>query len=338
MTPNEERRAILRGMRVAEKVHRDLGSRSAEGNGRVDVFRTIVRSGAALMFQPLDPLLGAFAKENGVAGILITTRRPLGMQRFTAAHELGHLVLGHDPQADDDKILRRAPVVGGAKFVPREEREADAFASAFLLPKWLIATEMHRQGWTKFDLTNAAVVYQASLRFGASYSATVFALERENLITRTTRLRLLEVKPRQLKTALVPDFAPESWQRVDVWQLTERDEGTIVEASRDDLFLLRLRENGGSGYLWNFDELEAAGFVILRDGREPITPGAIGAPVVRRVLGQPRGIAAGTYRLLECRPWDPDDHPRTLTLHCSTATSYEKGLWQPERERLLQAS
>ncbi len=110
MVGRSERESILRGIRGAKRLQRDLrldiGASRAQ---RVDVFGCIARMGAMLMFQPLEPLLGAFIREDGAAGIILSTRRPLGMQRFTAAHELGHLFLGHDPHADDEGILRRAP-------------------------------------------------------------------------------------------------------------------------------------------------------------------------------------------------------------------------------------
>jgi predicted secreted protein len=342
MTPREERAAILRGMREALRLQRDLGLNEGDNRSRrIDVFGCIDRCGATLMFQPLDPLLGAFVREGTTAGILLSTRRPLGQQRFTAAHELGHLRLGHDPHADDEGILRRGPIAGGNGFpeITGEEREADAFAPYFLLPTWLIKEQMELHGWAKSDFAVPSIVYQASLRFGTSYSGTVYGLEREKVINRRLRHRLLEVQPRELKRALLPDYPLMTTQGVDVWHLTERDEGAVIEAGRDDLFLLWLREDSGAGYVWTFDELKEAGFAILKDGREPVSEGGrIGAPTIRRVLARSDRPLSGTYRLHECRPWAPKDEPRALTLHCSTATSDQSGLFRPQLEELLAAS
>lgn len=343
MTPREERAATLKGMRAALMLQRRFGWHEGERRTqRIDVFGAISDCGATLMFQPLDPLLGAFIRERTVAGILVTTRRPLGQQRFTAAHELGHLVLDHDPHADDEGILRRGPLPGGGGpgNITREEREADAFASYFLLPNWLITEQMARQGWEPRMLTEPTVVYQAALRFGVSYSGTVYGLEREKLISRGFRQQLLRVKPKDLKRALLPDYPLDSTQRVDVWHLTERDEGAVIEAGRDDLFLLRLREDSGAGYVWTFDELEEAGFAILKDGRETAGEGRLGGRTVRRIVGRldRERLLAGTFRLHECRQWDPQDEPRALTLHYSMASSDRAGLFQPQREALLAAS
>jgi Zn-dependent peptidase ImmA (M78 family) len=151
-------------MRAAMRLHRDLATPDRIGNSlRVDVFDAISRSGAMLMFQPLDKLLGAYMQEDGESGIIITTQRPVGVQRFTAGHELGHLVMGHRPHADDENILRRVPLgVGRYNRVPLQEREADAFASHFLLPRFLIANHHRANGLSRRDYENPQCAYQAS--------------------------------------------------------------------------------------------------------------------------------------------------------------------------------
>ncbi|MFX4221539.1 MAG: ImmA/IrrE family metallo-endopeptidase [Thalassobaculum sp.] len=326
-------------MRAALGLLRDFGLDSGKKRAqRVDVFECIDRTGAALMFQPMEKLLGAFMKQNGTAGIILNTERPLGMQRFTAAHELGHLILNHDPHADDEGILRRSPIATGraSRVVPPQEREADAFASYFLLPPYLITEQMKVQGWTPDHFSSPENVYQASLRFGTSYSGAVYGLERERVIGASLRQQLIKVPPQKLKLSLLDGQPLPNSRRSDVWHLTEKDEGAVIEAGRDDLFLLRLHEDTGAGYVWTFDELHAAGFAILKDGRDPVPDGQIGAATVRRILAQAGRPLAETLRLKECRPWEPDNDSHTLTLHCRTATSDEAGLFERQRlERLI---
>ena len=144
----DNRAAILNGVKGAHELHRDLGIREQierSEEWRIDVFGVISKLGATLMCQPLDKLLGAYipGDENGV---LITTQRSLPIQRFTAAHELGHLYMQHEPSLDDEGILRRSPFTGSV-MVDRQEREADAFASTFLVPPWLIAILLQKQAW-----------------------------------------------------------------------------------------------------------------------------------------------------------------------------------------------
>ena len=89
----------------------------------------------------------------------------------------------HEPSLDDENILRRAPFSTSGRLT-RQEREADAFASMFLTPAWLLALNFEKQGWTARDLVDPPNVYQASLRFGTSYRATCYALERHKVINR----------------------------------------------------------------------------------------------------------------------------------------------------------
>ena len=105
------------------------------------------------MFKPMQHLLGAYIKPNGATGIILNTEPPLGIQRVAAAHELGHLTLGHGPHADGEDILHRRPMAGDrlSMQAPPDERAADAFASYFLLPQSLIANQMDRQSWGTGD-------------------------------------------------------------------------------------------------------------------------------------------------------------------------------------------
>jgi len=84
------RDAILEGARAAAKLHRkfDVRHQVEAQPGSVDVFGTIVKEKIPLMFRSLEGLLGAFLP-GPVPGIIVTTLRPLSVQRFTGAHELG---------------------------------------------------------------------------------------------------------------------------------------------------------------------------------------------------------------------------------------------------------
>jgi len=334
----DNRTAILTGVKGAHELHRDLGVREQierSEEWRIDVFSVISRLGATLMFQPLDKLLGAYlpGDENG---ILITTQRPLPIQRFTAAHELGHLYLRHQPSLDDEGILRRSPFSGGAR-VDRQEREADAFASTFLVPPWLVAILLQRQDWSADSLADPLFAYQASLRLGTSYSATCYAFERHKIIDRDQRARLLSVKPQQIKQSALAGYEPSDW-RGDVWVLTDKDEDFLIEGGRKDLFVVHLRENSGAGYLWNFDQLKTAGFALVADDRDETDPEKIGGIVTRRVTARSDDRRRGEVTLREQRPWMPQKPIREFHLRYDLRGPERAGMWEPDLRRLLQAA
>ena len=91
--------------------------RSSSRGGNVDVFGAIHAIDLPLLLRPLQGLLGAYLRDPA-PGVLVTTQRPMSIQRFTAAHELGHFSLRHDPSLDDESILRRMPIgrTAGGRF------------------------------------------------------------------------------------------------------------------------------------------------------------------------------------------------------------------------------
>lgn len=329
--------AVRHGAAEAARLHRDLGVRSrleSEG-GAMNVFGLIHDLSIPLLLRPLNGLLGAYLN-TPAPGILVTTERPLSVQRFTAAHELGHCVLAHEPSLDDeDSILRRMPLnLGpGHEF---QEVEADGFAVAFMLPKWLLALHMGRQGWVIDDLRRPNVVYQLSLRLGASYAAVCWTLARYKMITPKLAHELLRTMPKTLKEMLLAKYRPAHY-RGDVWLLTERDAGARIDGSRHDLFVLKLTEHSNGGYLWNFDELQASGFAIVSNEMEVIESESIGDPGVRRITAQPPEEYRGRVVLDERRPWDPTQNLTRLELDMDLTGPEEAGLSRAERRRMLEA-
>jgi len=303
------RDAFLEGAQSAARLHEQLRIRAhVEARASsIDIFGAILALGTPLLFRPLQGLLGACLPG---PGIIISTERTLPVQRFTGAHELGHVALGHNLSLDGEEILPRNSDNSDASVdVPEFEVTANSFASAFLLPKWLLQLHARRQAWNRASMADPHAVYQLSLRVGASYHATVIALERHEIIDAATRKALLAKPRRALKAELldgveVDNFFP------DVWVLTERDEDSTVEGQPDDLFILRLTENGSAGQVWNTAGLVDAGFAILRDRREiPPPEEAIGGPVTRALTARRLEPARGSFSLELRRPWQKTGAP-----------------------------
>jgi Zn-dependent peptidase ImmA (M78 family) len=298
------RDAILNGAARAAELHAELGLRTSlrAGDRPVDVLSAIRELGILVLFRPLDSLLGAYLPMTGdVPGMLVTTRRTLHIQRFTAAHELGHHALGHRAiSLDDDVGFVARGDQAGHEF---QEVEADAFASAFLLPDWLMVAHARRHGWGKRELTDPDIVYQLSLRLGASYAATCWSLAQGNIIGRDAARRLVDTPPKQSKQRAIPDMQRDNWY-ADVWKLSERDRGVQVLGNPDDVLVLALKEHVASGYAWDTSSVESAGLKIAKDERQDGYDVPLGGPVTRRVVAQ--GPAHGRLRLEEKRPWDQE--------------------------------
>lgn len=300
------RDVILEGAQAAARLHDRLGSRKLveASGGCIDVFGALVELNVPLLFRPLDGLLGA-CLPGPVPGVIISTQRPLHVQRFTGAHELGHVTLKHELSLDGDEILTRS-IENEQNLL---EVGADSFASAFLLPKWLLQLHARRQGWNRESMSNPHAVYQLALRVGASYQATCIALKRHAIIERTTLQHLMDYSPRDLKAELLDGFEVDNYFP-DVWLLTEHDEASTLEGQPDDLFVIRLAEKSGAGYLWTTSGLVDAGFAILRDTRKiPSPESSIGGPVTRALTARHIEPASGEFAMELKRPWQETAPP-----------------------------
>lgn len=334
------RKAVLEAVLEADRLHQEFDSKSAAdcGGGRIDVFRMFALRGLPLLFRPLRGLLGAFM--NGAApGAIVTTQRQLPVQRFTAAHELGHAVLGHKPSIDDEDVLKRSPFAKSPRY-DVQEIQANAFASELLMPQWLLAKHLTRQGWTPHDLSRPEVVYQLSLRLGTSYAAACHALVRHKAIGAAACSRLVKTEPKAIKQRLAEPYEPEN-RYGDVWLLSERDDGILVEGSRSDLVVLTFLEHSGSGYVWRLDDLASAGLMVVDDTRIALNGERelVGGVLCRRVIAEARDGARGPLRLAEVRPWQSAGEPlHSVAVDVDLSGPVGGGLLPAERRAWLGAA
>ena len=172
---------------------------------------------------------------------------------------------------------------------------------------------------------------------GASYEATCWTLALQNLIDRRQARELVDTKPKVMKTALLAQYTPQDY-RGDVWLLTERDADTRIDGSRNDLFVLRLEEHSGGGYLWDINQLRASGFAVVGDALEDGDPQAVGGHVIRRVTAATGEAHRGLMSLDERRPWDPDLPLTSLSVEYDFTGPEEIGYSRAARRSLLQAA
>jgi Zn-dependent peptidase ImmA (M78 family)/predicted secreted protein len=331
---SNKRDAVLEGALQAARLHKQLGIRDKidHTGGAIDVFGVIAELDVPLLFKKLDGLLGAYVPSPS-PGILVTTERQLSIQRYTAAHELGHFFMHHKVSLDDEEILSRTPFVNSGNLM---EVAANTFAAMFLMPDWLLRFHAEKQGWGQSDLNRPANVYQLCLRLGTSYEATCRVLNRHGIISSGTMNALLAVQPKTLKQELLGSSVPMANWRPNVWLITERDSGVRVHGEPEDLFIVRLREDSGSGYLWDLEQMQQAGFVVVSDTRDFSSADEnIGGPVERVLTAKAQDELFGTIELSQNRPWDPDDQLARVAF--SYEVYKERGISRVARQRAAAA-
>jgi len=232
----------------------DLKRRVREGGyTRIDPAFVASLVDVPVMYRKLDRLLGGFIREPDGSGILVNADRSRGLVHMTCAHELGHFFLGHESTADD-----KLDHDNNAALV---ERLADQFAYSLLAPRWLIAATMRARQWTVADLSDPFIVYQLSLRLGASYTAMVWSLQRTSVIQTALAEQLQAVAPKTLKQMGLGGRSLED-PKSDVWALGPADRDCILEPGYGDKFVVQLPNHAGSGHLWSVDELRSDGFEL----------------------------------------------------------------------------
>jgi hypothetical protein len=133
---------------------------------------------------PGDPLTGAAITDQAFPVLFVNAEHALPRSVFTLAHELGHVLAGHN---------------GGSITLDRElsgstgeERAANAFAANFLMPEDTVRAAVKDHGRTETALIDLAY------RLGVSFETLIFRLHNLGLINANGRDSLRSVNWRQL--------------------------------------------------------------------------------------------------------------------------------------------
>lgn len=150
---------------------------------------------------------------NSVPFIFLNTKKSNARRRFDAAHELGHLV------------LHRHGVFGGKDI----EREADEFASAFLMPRDGIRSTAPR-------LPNLANVIPNKSRWGVSVGAYVVRLHRLKLISDWHyRTLYKQISHRGFRKSEPHDHVPETSKLSELILQELRSDGMSIADVADEI-------------------------------------------------------------------------------------------------------
>ena len=212
----------------------------------VDIYDAIRRSSLWLMFQPLEGLFGLYERTPAAAGVVINVKVHPALQRFTAAHELGHHVLGHTRSLDPETHIQ------SFTNLALRELEAQFFAAEFLMPIAAVNSIASELGVDK-ERASAEDVYQLSLRLRTSYQATVNRLQTLQWFGAARARQLRRVPPRDIKREMLHDPLPDP--RSDVWRVSRAT--SRVPAHVGDGLRMTLRETPSTGFRWHLRASEA---------------------------------------------------------------------------------
>lgn len=326
LTPYQ--RGARDGIRAAQREHQRLGT---DLTTRVEIFDVIEDERIWLLFARLGSLFGAYKRDGEAWGIIINSQHPLTVQRYTAAHEYGHHVLGHAASADNDERISR----------PHDHLEvaAQAFAGEFLMPLQLVNFTLRTMGLSGSNLPlTPRQVYQLSLELGVSYRAVVTQLVGQHKLAPGHGRRLLRQSPIDVKTRLAGARPAHPW--ADVWLLDESQEGRRFSPRLRDEVHVMLPETPSTGYVWQLVDPAASVLALVDDQFETGDDAVIGASGTRHVAFRVAWAGASRLRLEKRRPWQRNaetdaSFEATLSVVPLLTGDVENGLTEDQKEALL---
>lgn len=157
----------------------------------IDVDKVAESLGARIHRDALEnQLSGLLIIKGHERHVLVNAAHPIARQRFTIGHELGHLIL-HERAGDQVfidaqmRVYRRDDVPGSVRYTspdsqttPQQEREANLFASALLMP-----LPMLKEAARTLDLADEVGVAELANRFRVSEQAMSIRLQQCGLVT-----------------------------------------------------------------------------------------------------------------------------------------------------------
>ena len=126
-----------------------------------------------------DPLSGAAITDRSFPLLFVNAAHPMPRSLFTLAHELGHVLAGHDGST----ITLDRELAGSTE----DERLANAFAAGFLMPEEIVKTAIEQQG------RQYATLVQLAYRLSVSFESLIYRLHNLRIINAHGRDELMRV-------------------------------------------------------------------------------------------------------------------------------------------------
>jgi hypothetical protein len=212
-----------------------------------DIYETIARHGVDLQFVDIPSLEGMFLEEADVERICVCSHRPVGRQHFTAAHELGHHVLGHGTSLD--AVIEE---FGDANDLKPDEVAADGFARYILMPPRAVQVAFRQRGFDFAHLEPLAV-YRAACWLGVGYGTLLNQMSHSlGLLSASDYKRLSKISPKNIKAELSGTVSDRDVWSVDHLWANKRlhtQIGDLVIGLASGRSTHMLRELGGGKYI-----------------------------------------------------------------------------------------
>jgi Zn-dependent peptidase ImmA (M78 family) len=262
----------------------------------IDPFAVIDQLGLTLNITKLDNLLGAVVP-HGDGGVLITSERSPAIQRYTAAHEIGHWILHEDHLRMDGE----AEILGQPSS--EMERQAQLFAGYFLMPPPLL-----NQAIAAYDLRSGGIqpehVYRLSRDLDVSYEASARRLYTADLIDRAALTQILEFGRMSAMQRASAGHRPADGL-AEIWDATSDEEVVSLVVREHDEVIVGFDEQRVAGWRWmTAKELARRNSGSARPLQRPRVPAAL-PPRPDRYLGEPDNLV----------PWPAMDARAAFELH-----------------------
>lgn len=132
-------------------------------------------AGAKVLYSDFNmEVSGVLIRKEGAVIIGVASEQSAERQRFTIAHELGHLLLHEGEEVHVDKVFRvnlRSQVSSKAEDV--EEIEANAFAASLLMPFSFLRSDLRS---ITLDIDDPRQIETLARRYEVSAQAMTFRL------------------------------------------------------------------------------------------------------------------------------------------------------------------
>lgn len=170
---------MSRADRKAEDLLRDFGV----ARPPVPLKEIAAGLGLTIVLEPYESgreISAMLLREHGRAVIGVNSRDSKLRQRFSIAHEIGHLMLHKGRLYLDGEVnfRDRTSTLG----IDDEEVEANLFASAFLMPQGMVRRELALLLSINPNLTETKLVSELSSKFEVSRSAMMIRLRSLGLL------------------------------------------------------------------------------------------------------------------------------------------------------------